>query len=236
MQRRRWLQAGAAALGGLAAAWAAPAAARDRDDDDGQFVILHARYGTERRQVDVTGPLRDLARHDQRLRLTNELFGVDPDPGRPKWLRIVARDRHGRERHLDYREHDWLDGSRFSGWGRGGDRRDDGDYRILYATYGIGRQEVDVTDRLRELARRDRHLRLTNELFGVDPAPGRTKRLRIVARDRHGHERHFDYREYSHIDGNLFTGWRRGDWGPPRPRDAHAGGRWVDVADAVRPR
>lgn len=263
--QRRHLTLGLTA--GLLGALTLPA----RADDEGEFVILHARYGTEHGHVDVTGRLRDLARQDRRFRLTNDLFGVDPDPGRTKTLRIFARDRSGQERQFEYRERDWVDGAQFIGWGgggwgegggsrgwhgdrggdRGGDGHDDGEFTILYATYGTGRREADVTDRLRDLARRDLRVRLTNDLFGVDPDPGQTKTLRIVARDRAGQQRTFEYREYQTVDGNQFVGWGRGDWGrgsdrgPVRPQlpagrlvidSASYGndGRWVDATQAVR--
>lgn len=256
---------------GLASTLLAGLALPARADDDGEFVILHARYGTENGHVDVTGRLRELARQDRRFRLTNELFGVDPDPGRTKTLRIFARDRNGREQQFEYRERDWVDGAHFIGWGGGnwgdgggargwhgdrgdrgerGDRHDDGEFAILYATYGASGRDVDVTDRLRDLARRDQRFRLTNDLFGVDPLPGQTKILRIVARDRAGQQRTFDYREYQTVDGAQFIGWGRGDWGgrsdhgPARPLPAGrlvidsasygSEGRWVDVTAVVR--
>lgn len=93
---------------------------RDRDRDDaGRYVILSAQYGTAERHVDVTNRLRDLARSDQRFRLDNRLMGVDPDQGRPKVLRIYARERDGDERMFEYREGSIIDGSLFVGWGRG---------------------------------------------------------------------------------------------------------------------
>lgn len=236
---------------GLGSSLLAGFAASARADDDGDFIILNARYGTERNHVDVTGRLRELARRDRRFKLENELFGVDPEPGRTKTLRIFARDRAGRERTFEYREYDWIDGAQFIGWGGGNwggddngrrgwhgdndrredrreDRHDDGEFIIQYATYGASGRDVDVTDRLRELARRDQRVRLTNDLFGVDPYPGQTKILRIFARDRGGQERVFEYREYGTIDGSQFIGWGRGDWGrgdrgPMRP----TGGRLV---------
>ncbi|KQY88543.1 MULTISPECIES: hypothetical protein [Roseateles] len=263
MQRRHFNFGLGAALGASLLA-GVPLSARA--DDDGEFVILHARYGTEHRQVDVTDRLRELARQDRRFRLSNDLFGVDPAPGRDKTLQIFVRDRQGRERQVDYRERDWIDGGQFIGWSRGnwgesnesrgrhgGDRRDDGEFTILYATYGTGRREVDVTDRLRELARRDERFRLTNDVFsGIDPDPGQTKVLRIVARDRAGQQRSFEYREYQTVDGNQFIGWGRGDWGrrsdpgdwgPARPGGGRlviesasygAEDRWVDVTQALR--
>ena len=63
--------------------------------DDGQWQVLSARYGTAQRNIDVTDRLRDLARRDDRVRVTNELFGNDPAYGQTKTLRIYARDRCG---------------------------------------------------------------------------------------------------------------------------------------------
>lgn len=247
------LGAGNALLASLLAGLAVSA----RAEDEGEFVILHARYGTERGHVDVTDRLRELARQDQRFKLGNELFGVDPDPGRTKTLRIFSRDRWGHERIFEYREYDWVDGAQFVGWGGGdwgrGDggprgwhreeRREEGEFVILYATYGTRRSEVDVTERLRELARRDQRFRMGNDSFGIDPDPGQTKRLRIVARDRSGQERNFEYPEYAWVDGAQFAGWGGGDWGPARApmgrlviESASYGveGRWADVTQALR--
>ncbi|RZL39629.1 MAG: hypothetical protein EOP35_03290 [Rubrivivax sp.] len=267
MRRRQWTAgAGSALLFPLFAGLALPAWARD--GDDGEFVILHARYGTERNHADVTARLKDLARQDRRFRLENDLFGVDPDPGRTKTLRIFARDRQGREQTFEYRERDWVDGSQFIGWAAGGwgdydgprnwhagdrreedrrdgrgDGRDSGEYTIRYATYGASGRDVDVTDRLRALARRDQRVRLTNDLFGVDPLPGQTKILRIFTTDRGGQERVFEYREYGTIDGSQFIGWGRGDWGGQRPPPGRlivdsarygSDGRWNDVTQALR--
>jgi hypothetical protein len=251
MRRRQWTLAFAGTLlTGALPAWA-------RNDDDGEFVIQRAVYGTRSNSVDVTGRLRDMARRDRRFRLVNEVFGVDPDPGRTKTLRIIARDRRGQERTFEYRERDWVDGGQFAGWRSGNwghspsrqgdarnDRRDDGEYTILEATYGVNYREVDVTDRLRELARQDQRLRMGNDTFGVDPAPGQTKRLRITARDRNGRERQFEYREDAVVDGGQFVGWSRGNWGRSRAtatgrlvieRASYGSdNRWADVTQALR--
>ena len=229
MNRRHYvLGAGLGLATSLVAGLAAPAWAQ-RGEDDGEFVILQARYGTERNHVDVTDRLREVARRDRRVRLTNDLFGVDPDPGRDKTLRIFARDRDGRERRFDYPERAWIDGGQFAAWagGRWGEPnynggwagnpyrngresgRDEGQFTILQASYGTPGHDVDVTMRLRELARRDQRFQMGNDTFGVDPDPGRTKRLLIVARDRSGQERNFEYVERSWVDGAQFVGWGR---------------------------
>ena len=54
---------------------------------------------------------------------------------------------------------------------------DSGQYVILSAQYGTSRRHVDVTDRLKELARQDRTFRMGNSTFGVDPDQGRTRRF-----------------------------------------------------------
>ena len=102
---------------GLTAGFLGALALPARADDDGQFVILNARYGTENGHVDVTARLRELARQDRLSRLTNHLFGVDPDPVHTKWLRIFARHRGGRQpaRHVEYRQGDRVDGDQVNG-------------------------------------------------------------------------------------------------------------------------
>jgi hypothetical protein len=90
---------------------------------------------------------------------------------------------------------------------------DAGQYAILSAQYGTGRRHVDVTQRLREVARRDRTFRMGNSTFGVDPDPGQVKTLRIYARGPNGQERMFEYREGSTVDGAQFRSWGNGDWG-----------------------
>ena len=80
---------------------------------------------------------------------------------------------------------------------------------------------LDVTRRLREVARQDRTFRMGNSTFGVDPDHGRIKTLRIYARGPNGQERMFEYREGSTVDGAQFRSWGNGDWG-----DGGWSGRW----------
>src|ERR1700692_3446867 len=90
---------------------------------------------------------------------------------------------------------------------------DAGDYFILSAQYGTARHHVDVTNRLKELARQDRTFRMGNSTFGVDPDPGQEKTLRIYARGPNEQDRMFEYREGSTVDGSQFPSWGRRDWG-----------------------
>jgi hypothetical protein len=87
--------------------------------DRGDFLILTAQYGSERRHVDVTNQLKAMARHDVSFRLDYRSFGIDPDEGHAKALRIFARGPNGRERMFEYADGSVIDGTRFRGWGRG---------------------------------------------------------------------------------------------------------------------
>jgi hypothetical protein len=189
--------------------------------DSGDYVILSAQYGTGERHVDVTNRLKELARQDRTFVMNNNTFGVDPDYGRVKVLRIYARGPDGRERMFEFREGSVVDGSQFRGWGRGDwgregwsgrwegggdydrDRddhrggRDEGQYVILSAQYGTRRHHADVTDRLKGLARSDRTFVMGNNTFGIDPDYGRVKTLRIYTRGPDGRERMFEFRENS---------------------------------------
>ncbi|HKS66476.1 MAG TPA: hypothetical protein VJR26_04505 [Candidatus Acidoferrales bacterium] len=192
-----------------------------------QYRIMRADYGWRDQRVDVTQRLRELARDNAIFRMGNSTFGIDPAPGHRKTLRIYAQAPDGDNRVFEYREGQTVDGSVFSGWRRGDwgdrddrghddrgrDRRDNGAYVILRAYYGIPGRNVDVTDRLRDLARRDLVFRMGNSTFGIDPAHGIRKELRIFARGPNGDVRMFQYPEGATVDGNAFSGWGRGDWG-----------------------
>lgn len=202
MQRRHAL---IAALGAL------PLVA---DAQRAELQLVRAEYGAGRRQMDVSALVAQLVQRGQSVQVGNALFGNDPAPGQRKRLRVTARDRRGRERVLEVVEDGWFDASAFTagggGWGSGGEASG---WRILHARWGVGPANVDVTERLRELARSDQRFRVSNELFGADPAPGSVKSLRVVASDGSGRRQRFEFPEGSTLDGQQFLGWGQGDWG-----------------------
>ena len=221
--------------------------------DAGDYLILSAQYGTENHHVDVTSTLKIVASKDRQFRMGNRTFGVDPDHGRVKVLRIFARGPNGQERMFEYREGAVIDGGLFRGWGRGdwgqggwsgnwngeaehheeaerheerehhdeAQRRDEGEFRILSAQYGTERNHVDVTPRLKELARADVQFRMGNGTFGVDPDHGQVKTLRIYARGPHGRERMFEYREGSIVDPRSIRKIERGIFSLSKVRRVH---------------
>jgi hypothetical protein len=64
-----------------------------------------------------------------------------------------------------------------------------------------------------------RVFRLDYRTFGVDPAEGHAKVLRIYARGPNGQEQMLEYQGNSLIDGAQFQGWSTGEW-------AHDNDRW----------
>ena len=198
----------------LTPTWGTAQVSRNRDQ--GRYEILQASYGTARNTVDVTSRLRDLARRGIPFVTGNSTFGVDPDPNVTKTLQISVRDTNGQNRVFQYTEGSRIDGSIFavgqngstSRWEdeRNGNNADEGRYEIIQARYGSAGRNVDVTNRLRQLARRDQTFRMDNATFGVDPDQGAVKTLRIVAQDRNGRQRTFEYNEGSTIDGAMFVG------------------------------
>lgn len=193
MQTRRFLAALGATL--IAAALPATPAFAQRQGDQGEYQILQARYGTASRNMDVTDRLKQLARQDRPIQITNDLFGEDPAAGEVKALRIYARGGDGATRVFEYRENDFIEGSQFRGWsggrwGQGGNSRGGwdgnatgprGGLTIVSARYGDERRSREVSDRLRSMVRNGRlDIPVENDTFGVDPAPGRNKGLVLV--------------------------------------------------------
>jgi hypothetical protein len=191
-----------------------------------QFQILRAEYGYGNRWVDVTQRLRELARDNATFRVSNDIFGVDPIEGQVKSLRISVRGPRGENRTFEFPERSVVDGSQFTGWREGNwgtigggspggqYQSPGGQYQIVRAEYGAGNRRVDVTRRLRELARVDRTFRAGNDALEVDPAPGRAKTLRIYARGPGGNTRTFDYREGDIVEGSQFSDWNGGGSNP----------------------
>jgi hypothetical protein len=199
-----------------------------------QYEIMRADYGAGSQRRDVTSAFRQAVCSQTRFRMGNSTFGFDPSPGNKKSLRVYVRGPRGQQTMQEFPESSTIDGSQYMcrGGGGGGYRPpppplpgppDRGSWTIMHAAYGTERRNVDVTQRLRDLAGRNLTFRMGNSTFGVDPDPGRIKTLRIYARGMGNQRRMFEYREGSTIDGSQFSGWRNGNWG----RDPW-NGRWND--------
>ena len=198
--------------------------------DRGQWQILEARYGTAERNIDVTQTLRDLARQDNTIRINNDTFGNDPDPGVVKTLRIYARGPGGATRTFEYLENDVVDGNVFTGWtsgnwgqgGRGGgwgdpsyaQPGDQGEWQILGARYGTAARNIDVTQRLREPGQAGPQLPGHQQAVRQRPGPGRGQDAADL-RARPGRcDPHVRVWRGSDRDGHRLHGLEQRDLGP----------------------
>ena len=197
---------------------------------DGEYQILQAVYGTEQASIDVTQRLRQLVGRDQRFKLTNDLFNADPAPGKRKTLWVQARGQDGQTRSFEYRENNWVDGARFTGWGGGqwgqgpghgqgqgpgwqgggGWQQGHDGGPIEQATYGTEESRIDVTGRIRQLALHERGFSVDSRLFAGDPAPGQYKTLRIHLRGQGG--RYAEYPDTSWVDTSQLAGGGAGSY------------------------
>jgi hypothetical protein len=207
--------------------------------DRGQWQIVEARYGSAQQSIDVTQRLRELVRNDNSFRVSNDLFGRDPHPNVVKTLRITARGQGGFTRTFEYAESQFVQGTLFNAGvpagsgqasvgGQGNHQPGDGGAgNILEARYGSAQQGMDVTQRVRDLARSDAQFRVSNDLFGRDPHPNVVKSLRIKVRGPNGQTRTFEYAENQYASRSQFTGWNSGNWGGGGgSRDSGADSGW----------
>ena len=116
---------------------------------------------------------------------------------------------------------------------------------IQSADWGSGSRRQDVTNTVRQLLNGG-DFKANNKNLGVDPAPGKDKTLRIIARDRNGNIRNFKYNEGETVNTSRFIRSEyAGDWsgGRPSPRGLRIakaeygdiGGRYrVDVTQRLQ--
>jgi hypothetical protein len=91
---------------------------------------------------------------------------------------------------------------------------------IQSADWGSGSRRQDVTNTVRQLLNGG-DFKANNKNLGVDPAPGKDKTLRIIARDRNGNVKNFKYSEGETVNTKRFIrNEYGGDWngGRPNPR------------------
>jgi hypothetical protein len=172
--------------------------------------IMRADYGFRAQRTDVTDILRDLVSRggvNGRVAINNQTMGGDPAPGRDKSLRIFARNRRNEEREFDVNEGGFIDARLFVVRGEDrddrakdrddrarddrprndrddhdrGDRGEARDLVIVRGFYGVQGRTVNVTEQLRAMVRDGvLEVRVNNESFGGDPAPGADKVLIVI--------------------------------------------------------
>jgi hypothetical protein len=110
---------------------------------------------------------------------------------------------------------------------------------IQSADWGSGSRRQDVTNTVRQLLNGG-DFKANNKNLGVDPAPGKNKTLRIIARDRNGTIKNFKYNEGETVNTSRFIrndygdGWNGGRPGVGSPRFRIAKAEYSDVNGRYR--
>jgi hypothetical protein len=163
-------------------------------DSMGQGIRVESAYYGSRDWVgaDVTGRVQRFADYGEPFRVSNDTLRIDPAPNRPKTLTVVYYV-NGRRISETVPE-----GEVFYFRSGGYSHRGPDDYRpgirIIRATYGTRGRYADVTGIVRDRVRDRRSFTVANDTFGVDPYPGKGKRLKIFY-IRDGEEREREYAE-----------------------------------------
>ena len=202
------------------------------------YLLVDGRFGNTAAALRLLGGVLGVEARAQELAKNVEeiLADVDrvvaavPEAQRPRVY--FARGPNGDERMFEFVDGSGFDSAAFNGWARGdwGAEPWNGGwwgtgpkFLILSAQYGSEFRHVDVTGRLKELARENRQLRIDYRTFRVDPDVGHAKALRVFARGPNGRERMFEFRDGDIIDGRQFRGWGTGEWAGENDRWS---GRW----------
>jgi hypothetical protein len=100
---------------------------------------------------------------------------------------------------------------------------------VQSADYGAGNQRQDVTNSVRRLVTGP-NFKVNNDNLGGDPAKGKDKTLRIVAKDANGKIRDFYYKEGQMVPSQTFAG----GFGSGRPLPGSGGGGSTGGSQGLR--
>ena len=140
--------------------------------------------------VDVAARVQRFADYGEPFRVSNDNFGIEPSPGSPKVLTVVYY-LNSRQFSETVPEGEVFYFREYTQRGRDFYRSE---IRIIRATYGAKGRYLDVTGEVRDRVGYRKAFPVSNGTFGVDPYPGKGKRLRIYYL-RDGEQLEREYRE-----------------------------------------
>jgi hypothetical protein len=154
--------------------------------------IESAYYGSRGGGADVAARVQRFADYGEPFRVSNDTFRIDPSPGSPKTLTVAyyLNSRQFSETVPEGEVFYFRDG----GYTQRGPDEARLEIRIIRATYGAKGRYVDVTGKVRDQVGYRKAFPVSNGTFGVDPYPGKGKRLKIYY-VRDGEQREREYRE-----------------------------------------
>jgi hypothetical protein len=157
--------------------------------------VLSAYYGVGNYRVDVTERVQRLASNGESFEVSSRNLGLPSVPIPGKQLTVVYS--MGRRQVRQSAQ----EGETFRFKTAGSfDQGESRSPRVVRAMYGRPGRYTDVTDELRDYARRGESFRVSPEAFGLDPERTRGGRLQMTVINRDGERVQQEYGEGDYVD------------------------------------
>ena len=157
--------------------------------------ILSAYYGVGNYRIDVTERVQRLASNGESFEVSSRKLGLPsvPIPGKQLTVVYSVGRRQLRESAQEGETFRFKTADSFN---RGESRSP----RIVRGMYGGSGSYIDVTDALRDYAKRGESFRVSPEAFGLDPERTQGSRLRMTVIDRSGEREQHEYEDGDYVD------------------------------------
>lgn len=157
--------------------------------------IQSAYYGVGNYRVDVTERVQRLASNGESFEVSSRNLGLPsvPIPGKQLTVVYSVGRRQFRENAQEGETFRFKTAGSF-------DRGESRSPRVVRAMYGRPGRYTDVTDELRDYARRGESFRVSPEAFGLDPERTRGGRSRMTVINRDGERVQQEYGEGDYVD------------------------------------
>ena len=157
--------------------------------------IQSAYYGIGDYRVDVTERVQRLASNGESFEVSSRNLGLPsvPIPGKQLTVVYSMGRRQFRESAQEGETFRFKTADAF-------DRGESGSPRVVRAMYGSSGRYLDVTDKLRDYAKRGESFRVSAEAFGVDSERTQGSHLRMTIIDRSGERVQREYAEGDYVD------------------------------------
>jgi hypothetical protein len=157
--------------------------------------ILSAYYGIGNYRVDVTERVQRLASNGESFEVSSRNLGLPsvPIPGKQLTVVYSIGRQQFRESAPEGESFRFKTASAF-------DRGESWSPRVVRGMYGRSGRYIDVTDALRDYAKRGESFRVSPEAFGVDAEPAQGSHLQMTVIDRSGQREQREYEEGDEVD------------------------------------
>ena len=157
--------------------------------------ILSAYYGIGNYRVDVTERVQRLASNGESFEVSSRNLGLPsvPIPGKQLTVVYSMGRRQFRESAQEGETFRFKTADSF-------DRRESRSPRVVRGMYGRSGRNIDVTDELRDYAKRGESFRVSPEAFGLDPERTQGSHLQMTVIDRSGERVQREYEEGDYVD------------------------------------